>query len=192
MDMEKIFGSLRAEKNDCFLKSLKTLSEYKKEAEKSNSPEAYEALNFLYSNKDEKILHRLATIINACLTQNTQTFCLSYRSLQILFTKDTDSQYKNLSSYDYRLLLVNITNCDLFEKLREPTGKRAGVYRLVEPELVAILQKQVGKKYLELKEKKVLEFYESGNHKDELSDTDLVLKLDKAEKNIRKKLNGER
>ena len=152
MNYDKLFSDFEVEGFSVFLKHTQPLVKHQ--------PEAAKALEYLYNSKMESIKERMATILNAIFTQNLRTFMISRRTLVDLFKNDEQSKFKNLSSNDYALLLAKITNSNMFQVLRKPTAKKAGVYKLIAPDLVEILFKRVAEEVFEVQEKYVLSYYD--------------------------------
>lgn len=151
---------------------------------KEHPKEVQKILKFLYGSVDQNLKNRMGTIMNAIFTQNLQTFLLSKRTLYKLFLADSESKYKSLSSREYSLLLARLTNSGLFETLRYPTINQAGVYKLINPEMVAIIESNIGRKLLALQEKNVVDFYDMKNVivDDKKSGDEEFLKLSREER----------
>jgi hypothetical protein len=149
MNYEKMFTKFK--QDDFFLKRTQPLDDHDLEIKKM--------LDIYYNQKG--LQHRLATLLNSIFTQQTQTFLFSRKHAVELFKQDDLSKYRTVSHKDYSLLLAIITNSpDDFQVLRKPTNNKAGVYKLIEPQLVDVLIKLVGKKMLEAQEKKALDYYD--------------------------------
>lgn len=152
INYDKLYEEL--EPDELFLKKTTKLDEFKNEEIKQHLEPLYKA------GFNETMKHRLGTIMNSIFTQENQTFLMSRDSTALLFEGDLDSKYKSCSNSDYKHLLKTITNISLFETLRIPVGRKAGVYKLVAPELVDTLYRLVGRKALEEQERKALEYYD--------------------------------
>lgn len=86
---------------------------------------------------------------------------ISKRKLVTLFKNDKNTSYKNIGTKDYKVFLAKITNSGMFEVLRKPGPKQAGVYKLINKDIVNLLTTLVGEKILEKQEKYILNYYDS-------------------------------
>ena len=108
---------------------------------------------------------RAASLINSLFYQNLQTFMFCRKTMARLYSQDPLSPYRTLNNRDYGMFLKTIINSPDFEVLRLPTGSKAGVYKLVKPELVSLLHQNCSQKYFEAQEIFAIEYFDTdGNN----------------------------
>jgi len=126
-----------------------------------------------YSSSDPGII-RATTILNAIFTHRTLTFMVTKRQYNKLFANDTTHTKKSLNGNVYGIFIESLKTNGMIDELREPTNGKAGVYKLVDPDLVSMVRElhilEVTEAYDELmnfekiqaqKEEKVLNYYDS-------------------------------
>lgn len=162
MNLSDIFENYNITIQDCFLKQTT------KNIESFEIDEVVDALKKGYSNKDPNCV-KMATLFNSIFTHHAQTFMLTRRSLCDIIKNDENSTYCNINSTEYKLMLSLMIKSEHFQCLRLPKGRRAGVYKVVQPDLVKNLHKLHNIEWFQLQEKKVCEYYDS-------KDSDLFFK----------------
>ena len=96
---------------------------------KIKSKEVRDFLKDLYS--EEGIFVRVfASVMNAMISQKMITFILSKRLLDNLIQKDSNLERKALQSAQYKYFIHQLLKNKILIKLREPSGKKGGVYQL--------------------------------------------------------------
>jgi hypothetical protein len=116
------------------------------------------AFEVMYENPDTTF-KRLVSIFNSIFTQRMQTFMLS-RNSAIKLIKEDPNHELSLSPNEYNHFLKIITQGGYFQVLKTHTKKKAGVYKLVHPELVKELRNLAAKEYFEAQEQAVLAYYD--------------------------------
>jgi len=111
-------------------------------------------------NSDNKIWTRLATILNAVFTSKRLVFILSRKILMELIKEDINSKYSSIGTVEYKELIFKLANGGFFERLREPKPGKAGVYKIIEPEIVEELHIISSKEYFEAQEINALQIYD--------------------------------
>jgi hypothetical protein len=153
--LKKVMNSER----EIFLVSTSLASDLDKQL-KFIDPSLPDRYFFEYMYSKPNSVKKITTVINAVFTQKRQTFMLS-RDFCVDLIKNDQNHGLSLGNKEYSKLLFNITNCGLFEKLKEPTNRKAGVYKLVEPQLVLELHKLAAKEFFQAQEELVLDYYEN-------------------------------
>ena len=156
--MSKIMGTMLGKLGDMFLYKTMSLADLDQVLNIKDDASGRPIFDMLYENSNATIA-RTASLINAIFTQKLQTFMLSRNYCITLIKNDINHEY-SLSNGEYSRLLHYITNSGMFQVLRKPSNKKAGVYKLIQPDFVAELHRLAAKEYFESQEKHVLEFYE--------------------------------
>lgn len=152
MKIDKMFETVSTVVDyDCFIKEIGSLSDF--------NTETQEVLKFLYSSTGNQL--RMATIINSIFHQNLQTFMFSKPILNKLYEKDNNISLNSLNTHQYKAFFENFKSCGVFVVLRESTNNRAGVYKLVQNELVALLHKNCSQKFFDGQEKFAVDYFDN-------------------------------
>jgi len=149
------------------------LNEYTEDVEDFQITEIVNLFKDCYSSKDPGIL-RATTILNAIFTHRTLTFMVTRRQYNKILNSDVNHTKKNLSGSVYGLFIESLKTNGMLKELREPSTGKAGVYKLIDPDLVKMLKKLHIKEVTEAfddmmdfdkiqaeKEEKVLAYYDS-------------------------------
>lgn len=178
------------------------LNEMTDNVEDFRIPKIIDLFKDCYSSSDPGIL-RATTILNAIFTHRTLTFMVTKRQYNKLLTNDINHTKKNLSGSVYGLFIENIKKNGMIQELRKPTNGKAGVYKLIDPDLVSMVrelhQLEVTEAYNELmnfdkiqaqKEEKVLEYYDNKEVKPVLTKEERKAKIREGlEQKIKEKQN---
>lgn len=113
----------------------------------------------------------LATLVNSIFTQKSRVFIMSCRGISNLMKNDPNGNGKGIDSQDYRSNKRRLHAGNYIETLRNPKGRKAGVYKLIHPPLVELLNKLCSEEFFEAQEKSVLDFYDSGESDSSKSNT---------------------
>ncbi|HLD91727.1 MAG TPA: hypothetical protein VI911_12070 [Patescibacteria group bacterium] len=149
-----IFGDFLDKTNSLLLKYTTKLSEIK-------DPELMLILKEAYSsdNVDGRLL---ATLLNSIFTQKSMTFVLSQRGFIKLLKEDTNGRGDKISGSKYIDFKSKLHQSQYIETLREPTNRKGGVYKLIHPNTVEILNKKCSRDFFKAQEDKVLAYYDTG------------------------------
>lgn len=150
-------------KNDFFLKYLKEdLSDFGSEELSSFLKDGYQS--------GDPYITKMATLFNSIYTHKMQCFFLTSRTFYKLLVNDPNNKYNSLSGLEYKILIkLMVDKTGHFECLRKPYHGRAGVFKLVQPQLVNTLYKLHDQELEDLKgtnwfaerEKDILKIYDS-------------------------------
>ena len=165
MNINSFFKKYQITISDCFLKNTT------KDIEEFKSKELIYLFKNGYNNGDPNIL-RLTTVLNGVFTHHAQTFMITRRILSGLIKNDNNSPYNQINGIDYKFLLSLMIKNNDFICLRPSTNKKAGVYKLVNEELVQELYKLHSAEWFGIQEQKVCEFHDENineNNKKEKS-----------------------
>lgn len=148
--------------NDCLLKELTS------DVNDFELSEVGTFLRYGYSSNDPNE-SKIVTLINAIFTHHSQTFMLTKKSYVDLIEKDTNSKYKSLNSLEYKNLIRIMLTSGHFERIREPIGRKAGVYKLVCPDILDVLHKLHSAEFFKMQEEKVTAYYDGAKVESSLS-----------------------
>lgn len=151
-------------KNSVKLSEVSLVSELDKEMQL--------ALNALYNNADPQ-KKRIGSILNSIFTQESHVFMNSVRILDDLVNKDPNTTLKSCHSSKYNEIMHLLQKNGIILKIREPKGRRAGLYKLIADIYLNILIMVMGKEMLDAKEKANIEWYDKNsdiNNNDPISE----------------------
>lgn len=92
-----------------------------------------------YCSSDPGIL-RATTLLNSIFTHRTLTFMVTKRQYNKILNNDVNHSKKEISGTIYNLFMENVTKNGMIEQLRKPTHGKAGVYKLVDPDMISMLK----------------------------------------------------
>lgn len=159
MDANKIAETILNFNDNVFLYRTSSVSKLDEIAGIKDDATGRPFFEVMYENPDT-LCKRMSTVFNAIFTQRMQVFMLSRNSTIKLIKEDLNHDL-SLSPSEYKFFLKAISNCGYFQVLREHTQKKAGVYKLIEPDMVKELHRLAAKEYFEEQEKHVLSFFEN-------------------------------
>lgn len=138
-----------------------------------------------YSSSDPGIL-RAATMLNSIFTHRTLTFMVTKRRYNKLLADDINHTKKEVSGTIYNLFMENVTKNGMIKQLRTPTNGKAGVYKLIDPDMISMMKElhvlEVTEAFDEMmnfdkiqsqKEESVLDYYDSKDIKPKKSKEDI-------------------
>lgn len=142
-----------------------------------NSVEMQKILINLYSSKQAptKII---ASMLNAMFTQEATVFITSKISCGYLAKRDPNIDFVSFRSPVYKKAMATLIENEVIKMLEPPRNRKAGLYQVIDPMLLAIIDEVVGKKFRNKKEEKVKEWFFSKS----------VLKNEE-EKSVKKKMS---
>lgn len=138
------------------------------------TPELRARVASLALNKDP-IVRRLSSIINACYTQNTTTFGINRRELDLLVSKDVNYKPNYVDSDSYSMVKNQMISSGMFKEVRPPViGKekgerKSGIYELVDELYLQPLYVKLAKPFFEAKKEKIVKWYDEQLTKDQLN-----------------------
>lgn len=151
MIIDRIFESMsEADALNCFLTETVEMSEI--------DPEVSIWLSVLYTSSGNRL--RIAPIYNSLFNQNLQTFIFSRKTLIDLYAQDAKNANITINDKQYTKFLFEFCANPMFEVLRVPTNNKAGVYKLIDPDLVSILHKNFSSKFFAAQEKFAVQYYD--------------------------------
>jgi hypothetical protein len=165
MNVSKIADTVLSFNDNVFLYRTLPVSKLDAQVNIKDDDTGRPAFEVMYETPDTTF-KRITSILNAIFTQRMQTFMLSRTSVIKLIKEDPNHDL-SLSPNEYNHLLKVISQRSYFEVLRPHTKKKAGVYKLIEPELTKELHRLAASEYFEAQEKNVLAFYETSTQKSE-------------------------
>lgn len=163
MNVSKIADTVLSFNDNVFLYRTLPVSKLDAQVNIKDDDTGRPAFEVMYETPDTTF-KRITSILNAIFTQRIQTFMISRTSIIKLIKEDPNHDL-SLSPNEYNHLLKVISQQSYFEVLRPHTQKKAGVYKLIEPELTKELHRLAAKEYFEAQEKHVLDFYENNGKK---------------------------
>ena len=98
----------------------------------------------LFYNDSQRVTKMTGSLLNSIFYNKKQTFILSKRIMQKLFQNDlnilgNDKKFKTLNYSNYITMLHKLFSSGILERLRNSTGRKAGVYKLIKPNFVSLL-----------------------------------------------------
>jgi len=105
----------------------------------------------------------LTSMINSVFTQKTPVFLMSYRSSKKLFKNDVNLIDIKLWPDMYKYYKLSLHQSGILVTLRNPVGKKSGVYKINNPVITSILEECLGIDYLKTQEEGILEFYDTSD-----------------------------
>ena len=157
-------------KNSTYQLMRAALNDIKKQNEVSKLIEVSSAGSFnqeieeilaAFYDDPEDCFKRLATVINACFTQQNSVFTFSLGLAQDLIPLDLRNGFGKPNDKAYKLMIHKGLVGDLFEKIREQTGNKAALFRIKHPKILLELERLMGKEAREAKEKKFEDWWDS-------------------------------
>jgi len=131
-----------------------------------------------YGSKDPGIL-RTCTMLNAIFTHRTLTFMVTRSQYNKILRKDPNHEKKDMSGSVYGLFIESLKSNGLIDELRKPKPGKAGVYKIVDPDIKKYIKKLHMKEVTEAfdemmnfdkiqsdKEIRILEYYDSAEVKE--------------------------
>lgn len=103
----------------------------------------------------------MTTLFNSIFTHHSQTFMLTRRSFYWLVKKDPNVNSNSLSGQEYSAMISKMLSSGDFIYLREPVGRKAGVLKVVNPDIVQTLYRLHGKEWFDMQEQKVCDYYDN-------------------------------
>lgn len=155
MDIVNLFKMFEVSADDCILKYIT------QDIKDFPNKKIQKMLANFYKSTDP-IAVRMGSLINSLFTHQASTFMYTRRSLIELLKEDSNHSHKSIDYKQFNILRSTMLNNGIFTCLREPTNNKSGVFKLINKELLDILVEQIGKDFLEAKEKRVLEYYDNG------------------------------
>jgi hypothetical protein len=154
-----------------------------------------------YGSKDPGI-RRTSTILNAIFTHRTLTFMVTRNQYNKILRRDPNHEKKDMSGSVYGLFIESLKTNGLINELRKPKPGKAGVYKIVDPDITRYIKKLHAKEVTEAfdemmnfdkiqsdKEKRILDFYDSIEAKEKktkqerISDIERIMLEAKGESN---------
>lgn len=127
----------------------------------SFNEEIQDILKTFYNHEDGDV-QRLGSVMNAIFTQQNGTFTLSTRLANDLVRNDTKRHgFKSCEQKSYNRIIHKCLIGGIFEKIRDPVGKKAALYKLIDPKSLEALQKSAGVDLLKAKETKFIVWWDS-------------------------------
>ena len=128
--------------------------------------EPWSAIRKLYEQNDNV----LASYLNAIFTTSKPTHLMSQRILSGIVSQDCNIKkaVKSLSGDQHKRFIARLLKSKISEKIKDSSKfnddgpKRAAVFKVIQPELVAIFEEMMGKDAFETFEASVLEAYSMG------------------------------
>lgn len=115
-------------------------------------------LGVFYKSQDNNQV-RFASMLNAMMTQGTSIWIMNRADVDNLFKSDPNQKFKSCDNDAYKALLRFFLSKGIIEQIRAPSpfgtkGPRlTGVYRLIDVDLLAELDKLVGANFRQQHEK---------------------------------------
>lgn len=164
MLMNEVMGLILSLDKDMFLHRTLPFKELDADIKVTDDESKRFLFEMMYSHNN-KMMKKMATILNAVFAQRLQTFMLTRTSCIKLIKEDPNHEL-SLGTKEYGRLLYFLTNCKMFSVLREPTNNKAGVYQLTYPPLIKELHRLAAADFFKAQEEAVLAFYESEGYKE--------------------------
>ncbi|MDD5650837.1 MAG: hypothetical protein PHF86_10560 [Candidatus Nanoarchaeia archaeon] len=135
--------------------------------ESFTNSEIIDFLNFFYKQEDS-VVNLMGTFFNSIFTHKKQSFIFSKRIMNRLAQIDFNLKFKTFSYETYKDMMKRLFTHDYLVRIREPQGKRAGVYKILDPDIVRILyeiakdeyQGVTPQEYFESQEMAAVDFYD--------------------------------
>lgn len=111
--------------------------------------------------------HMWISLLNSVFTHMSKTFIVSRATMYYLCYHDMNRKTRmKIHANNYSTFLSLCFERGYIKRLREPTGRRGGVYQIISPKVVSKLNEIQGKIFFEEQEKYVLNAYDSNGSED--------------------------
>lgn len=123
--------------------------------------------------KTDPLQLALASMINAIFTQRASVFMITKRSLSKLMYHDQNHDGTLCHDRVYTVMMNNLKNSGVIEVLEKPAGRKGGLYRLTDSDLVELLKlTMIDSSYEEVEKVRIEQFYNMNGKVDHENDED--------------------
>lgn len=129
-----------------------------------------------YEGNETDLYYMWLSMINSAFTHMSKTFIISRATMYYLCYHDPNVKSKiKVHANNYSTFLSLCFEKGYIKRLREPTGRRGGVYQIIHPKVVQKMNEIQGMMFFEDQEKYVLNVYDSSiEDGDNLNEDSLV------------------
>jgi hypothetical protein len=110
-----------------------------------------EILKHLYKNKT-RIFNQIGTLFNGLFVHQKVTFMITFRMLETLILNDENISEKTFSARDYKAIMHYLLGNKIAIVLREPTGRRAGIYKVISDQMLKVFYQLQTKDFFKAQE----------------------------------------
>ena len=129
------------------------------EVDQFDNEDIRDTLNSFYS-KGVKLSDISGTFINSILATNNMLFMISKTIFNKLVRDDKNHKWKGINTEEYKLFIAKLFKCDIIECIRQPQGKKAGLYKVKDQELIDMLKTKQTNEYFNKQEEIINAQYE--------------------------------
>lgn len=152
--MKSLIEKLRAMEIDSDLKL-----DYTHPLDEFEDKEMKNTLKLFYNHKNSHV-KKIGSILNALFYQPRKIFIITKKLLNSLVKYDVNIKANSVDSEAYGKALYHMFNNNIIKRIREPAQNKAGLYKIIDRDILTIMEKNAGKAFLDAQEEKGVEYYD--------------------------------